>query len=122
MTILDWLSSSVRYSFDKTTFEAIIESRELSGTEELATITNKEKELLIADTIFTAVMLSPSSTASQSASHNNYQRTIGSETDLYQSSKISYALGIYKKYDDPKYDILANTKGKIKLLKIVDVV
>lgn len=122
MTILEWLSSSVRYSFEAKTFEAIISARELSGAEELTTITNKEKELLIADTIFTAVMLSPSSTASQSASHNNYQRTVGSETDIYQSQKISYALGVYKKYDDPKYDILANTKGKIKLLKIVDVI
>ena len=48
---------------------------------------------MTADIIFTAVLLSPSSTASQSASHNNFQRTVGSETDIYQSNKISYALG-----------------------------
>ena len=69
-----------------------------------------------------AVLLSPSSTASQSASHNNFQRTVGSETDIYQSNKISYALGIYKRYNDPNYEVLISARPKIKLLKIIDVI
>mgnify|MGYP006892946602 FL=1 len=90
--------------------------------EDAMTLTQEQKDLMTADIIFTAVLLSPSSTASQSASHNNFQRTVGSETDIYQSNKISYALGIYKRYNDPNYEVLISARPKIKLLKIIDVI
>lgn len=100
MTILEWLSSSCRYSFEENTFMRIALDRGITDVNEDAmTLTQEQKDLMTADIIFTAVLLSPSSTASQSASHNNFQRTVGSETDIYQSNKISYALGIYKRYN-----------------------
>lgn len=123
MTILEWLSSSCRYSFEENTFMRIALDRGITDVNEDAmTLTQEQKDLMTADIIFTAVLLSPSSTASQSASHNNFQRTVGSETDIYQSNKISYALGIYKRYNDPNYEVLISTRPKIKLLKIIDVI
>jgi hypothetical protein len=123
MTILEWLSSSCRYSFEENTFMRIALDRGITDVNEDAmTLTKEQKDLMTADIIFTAVLLSPSSTASQSASHNNFQRTVGSETDIYQSNKISYALGIYKRYNDPNYEVLISARPKIKLLKIIDVI
>lgn len=123
MTILEWLSSSCRYSFEENTFMRIALGRGITDVNEDAmTLTQEQKDLMTADIIFTAVLLSPSSTASQSASHNNFQRTVGSETDIYQSNKISYALGIYKRYNDPNYEVLISARPKIKLLKIIDVI
>ena len=123
MTILEWLSSSCRYSFEENTFMRIALDRGITDVNEDAmTLTQEQKDLMTADIIFTAVLLSPSSTASQSASHNNFQRTVGSETDIYQSNKISYALGIYKRYNDPNYEVLISARPKIKLLKIIDVI
>lgn len=123
MTILEWLSSSCRYSFEENTFMRIALDRGITDVNEDAmTLTQEQKDLMTADIIFTAVLLSPSSTASQSASHNNFQRTVGSETDIYQSNKISYALGIYKRYNDPNYEALISARPKIKLLKIIDVI
>ena len=123
MTILEWLSSSCRYSFEENTFMRIALDRGITDVNEDAmTLTQEQKYLMTADIIFTAVLLSPSSTASQSASHNNFQRTVGSETDIYQSNKISYALGIYKRYNDPNYEVLISARPKIKLLKIIDVI
>ena len=123
MTILEWLSSSCRYSFEENTFMRIALDRGITDVNEVAmTLTQAQKDLMTADIIFTAVLLSPSSTASQSASHNNFQRTVGSETDIYQSNKISYALGIYKRYNDPNYEVLISASPKIKLLKIIDVI
>ena len=120
MTILEWLSSSCRYSFEENTFMRIALDRGITDVNEDAmTLTQEQKDLMTADIIFTAVLLSPSSTASQSASHNNFQRTVGSETDIYQSNKISYALGIYKRYNDPNYEVLISARPKIKLLKII---
>lgn len=123
MTILDWLTSSTRYTFDEKTFIAIAMGRGIGDVEsDFNTLTDKERDLLFADIIFTAVMLSPSSTSSISKSHNNFQYTVGAETDLYQKDKLDYAMYIYKRYDDPKYEVLASTKAKIKLIKITDVI
>lgn len=77
---------------------------------------------MTADIIFTAVLLSPSNTASLSQSHNGYQKTIGQEQDFYQDEKIKYAISIYRIYDDERGDILeAATRKKIKFIPIVDV-
>ncbi len=75
---------------------------------------------MTADIIFTAVLLSPSNTAS-SASHNNFQRTVGSETDIYQS-KNKLCFGAYIRINDPNYEVLISARPKIKLLKIIDVI
>lgn len=121
MTILDWLTSSTRYSFDENAFIAIAAGRGIKDvTSDLDTLTEREKDLMVADLIFTAMMLSPSSTSSISKSHNNFQYTVGSETDLYQKDKLNYAMYIYKRYDDPRYEVLANAKAKIKFIQIKD--
>ena len=124
MTVLEWLSSKTRYTFDDDTFKSIALDRGCDPDEDAycGNVTQKQKDLMIADTIFEAVMLSPSSTPSLSQSHNGYQKTIGSETDVFQSRKIDYALAIYKKYNDEKYEILNGTIDKIKVVAIEDVV
>ena len=123
MTVLEWLSSKTRYTFDDDTFKSIALDRDCDPDEDAYgdNVTQKQKDLMIADTIFEAVMLSPSSTPSLSQSHNGYQKTIGSETDVFQSRKIDYALAIYKKYNDEKYEILNGTIDKIKVVAIEDV-
>ena len=123
MTVLEWLSSKTRYTFDDDTFKSIALDRGCDPDEDAygGNVTQQQKDLMIADTIFEAVMLSPSSTPSLSQSHNGYQKTIGSETDVFQSKKIDYALAIYKKYDDDKYEILAGTIDKISFIPITDV-
>ena len=123
MTILEWLGKKTRYTFEDGTLETIIEDRGLNPESDAyqSGITQRDKDLLIADTIFTAVVLSPSSTSSLSQSHNGYQKTIGSETDINQKQKIEYALCIYKMYDDEKAEILENMKSKIKTIPIIDV-
>jgi hypothetical protein len=123
MTVLEWLSSKTRYTFDDDTFKSIALDRGCDPDDDAygGNVTQKQKDLMIADTIFEAVMLSPSSTPSLSQSHNGYQNTIGSETDVFQSRKIDYALAIYKKYDDEKYEILNGTIDRIKIVAIEDV-
>ncbi len=86
-------------------------------------VTKRERDLMTADLIYTAVLLRPSNTASLSQSHNGYQKTIGSEQDFYQDDKIQYAIRIYKKYGDEKagdLEELAESK-KIKFKAIDDV-
>lgn len=125
MTVLEWLKASTRYTFEEQTFIKIALDRECDPDADVYgdDVTKRQRELMTADIIFTAVLLSPSNTASLSQSHNGYQKTIGQEQDFYQDEKIKYAIRIYNTYGDERGDTLdqlANAK-KIKFVPIVDV-
>ena len=125
MTVLEWLKASTRYTFEEQTFIKIALDRECDPNADVYgnDVTKRQRELMTADIIFTAVLLSPSNTASLSQSHNGYQKTIGQEQDFYQDEKIKYAIRIYNTYGDERGDTLdqlANAK-KIKFVPIVDV-
>lgn len=122
MTILEWMKASTRYTFEDITLEAIAAERQIAVSDELSTLSVQNKELLQADMIFTAVVLSPSSIPSQTVMHNNFQKTIGAETDIYQSQKINFAKAIYKKYGDAKFDTLNSIKKGITIIPIEDIV
>lgn len=124
MTVLDWLKASTRYSFSDENFIKIAKERGVSPTDDAygANVTERLRRLMEADIIFTAVLLSPSNTASISESHAGYQQSIGQEQDFYQNDKIKYAISLYRVYDDPRGDILEKaTKKAIRFVPIVDV-
>ena len=91
MTVLDWLKGITRYNFEDTTFQTIALGRSVGIDDDISNLNAENKELLTADIIFTAVVLSPSSTSSSSISHGGFQMSKGSETDQNQSLKIKYA-------------------------------
>ena len=123
MTVLEWLKAATRYTFDDETFIKIAYDRECDPDSDVygESVTKRQCDLMTADIIFTAVLLSPSSTSSYQKSHNGYQETIGAETDYYQNDKIKYAIQIYAQYDDEKGEVLDSVKKKIKFIPIVDV-
>lgn len=126
MTVLEWLKASTRYSFEEQNFIKIALDRECNPSDDVydeSVVTKKQRELMTADIIFTAVLLSPSNTASLSQSHNGYQKSVGQEQDFYQDDKIKYAIRIYNKYEDDRGDMLEemSQNKKIKFIPIVDV-
>jgi hypothetical protein len=127
MTVLEWLEASTMYSsFTEKNFVKIAMDRGIDPSSDVydeTVVTKRERDLLTADLIYTAVLLRPSNTASLSQSHNGFQKTIGSEQDFYQDDKIQYAIRIYKKYGDEKagdLEELAESR-KIKFKAIDDV-
>lgn len=124
MTVLEWLKASTRYTFKDETFKKIAYDRGCDPDSDVYgdSITPRQRELMTADIIFTAVLLSPSSTSSLQKSHNGFSQTIGAETDYYQDDKITYAIKIYNKYEDAKADILESVKKKIYFIPIEDVI
>ena len=127
MTVLEWLEASTMYSsFTEKNFVKIAMDRGIDPSSDVydeTVVTKRERDLMTADLIYTAVLLRPSNTASLSQSHNGFQKTIGSEQDFYQDDKIQYAIRIYKKYGDEKagdLEELAESK-KIKFKAIDDV-
>jgi hypothetical protein len=127
MTVLEWLKASTRYSFEEENFIKIALDRECDPSDDVydeSVVSKQQRELMTADIIFTAVLLSPSNTASFSQSHNGYQKSIGQEQDFYQDDKIKYAIRIYNKYKDDRGDMLEelSVSKRIKFIPIVDVV
>ena len=127
MTVLEWLEASTMYSsFTEKNFVKIAMDRGIDPSSDVydeTVVTKRERDLMTADLIYTAVLLRPSNTASLSQSHNGFQKTVGSEQDFYQDDKIQYAIRIYKKYGDEKagdLEELAESK-KIKFKAIDDV-
>ena len=123
MTVLEWLKKKTRYSFDVGNLEVIARDRDIDPDDDVygQNVDKRLRELMEADIIFTAVLLSPSNTASLSQSHNGYQKTIGQEQDFYQNDKIKYAIGIYQKYKDEKADALLGVQRRIRFIPIEDV-
>lgn len=125
MTVLEWLRASTMYSsFTDAHFVRIAKDRgvdpEADAYDETV-VTKKQKDLMDADLIYTAVLKRPSNTASLSQSHNGYQKTVGSEQDFYQDEKIKYAIRIYEMYGDERAGILESLKKKIRFIPIEDV-
>lgn len=123
MTVLEWLKKKTRYSFSEGNLEVIALDRGVQPDDEVygENVDKRLRDLMEADIIFTAVLLSPSNTASLSQSHNGYQKTIGQEQDFYQDEKIKYAIKIYEMYGDERAGILESVKRKIKFIPIEDV-
>jgi hypothetical protein len=125
MTVLEWLKASTTYSrFDEQNFIKIALDRGCSPDDDVydeSVVTKRQRELMTADIIFAAVLLSPSNTSSLQQSHNGYQKTIGSEQDFYQDEKIKYAIRIYNTYNDERADILEGVQKKIRFIPIEDV-
>lgn len=127
MTVLEWLEASTMYSsFTEKNLVKIALDRGIEPTDDVynsSMVTKRERDLMTADLIYTAVLLRPSNTASLQQSHNGYQKTVGSEQDFYQDDKIQYAIRIYKRYGDEKgedLEELAENK-KIRFIPIEDV-
>lgn len=123
MTVLEWLKKKTRYSFDEGNFEVIALDRGVQPDDDVygENVTKRLRDLMQADIIYTAVLLSPSNTASLSQSHNGYQKTIGQEQDFHQDDKIKYAIGIYTMYGDERAGILESARRKIRFIPIEDV-
>ena len=126
MTVLEWLKASTTYTrFDESNFIKIALDRGVDPDDDAydeTNVTKRLKELMTADIIFAAVLLSPSNTSSLQQSHNGYQKTVGSEQDFYQDDKIKYAIGIYNLYGDERAEVLENMQKKIRFIPIEDVV
>ena len=128
MTVLEWLEASTMYSsFTEKIFVKIALDRGIDPSWDVydeTKVTERERDLMTADLIYTAVLLRPSNTASLQQSHNGFQKTIGSEQDFYQDDKIQYAIRIYKRYNDEKagdLEELAENR-RIKFIPITDVI
>lgn len=109
--ILDYLSGLTGFVFDKAVFKRIALERQANEVKSYDELTPEQKDLMLADLLYT-IYISPNSSASSTMQHGAYSKTTGSQTINTKTGIYNLMVGIYKKYDDPKMDLInANLGG-----------
>mgnify|MGYP003508609912 FL=1 len=124
MTILEWMKASTRFSFEDINLKSIALGREINDTSvEVTTLSTREKELLRADMILFVFIGSPSSIASESILHNNFQHTRGSEGKP-DTISWEWAKKIYERYTDDNFQLMIDIQKEkpISFPDIIDII
>lgn len=103
--IIKYLEGLTAFVFDRAVLNRIAMERELTSVESYDNLTQKQKDLALADLLF-VIYTAPNYTASLTNQHGAYTQTIGSQR--YDSKKDIYnvMVGLYQKWDDDKLDSL----------------
>lgn len=118
--ILDYMSGLTGFLFDKAVLESIALERGVLEVENYTDLTERDRDLLKADMFYTAY-LSPTTTASMNHSHGSYSKSDGSQTISTQDKERIYNIfmALYRKWDDPKAEEIANNVGTLQWLDIL---
>lgn len=108
--IYKYIEGLTGFVFDKTVIERIALDRGVSEVTSYDELTQRDKDLLLADLLYTAYC-SPNMMASHTNQHGSYSKTFGAQTvnrdELYQ-----IFMGIYRKYDED--ELLDGIGGRVK--------
>jgi hypothetical protein len=108
--IYKYIEGLTGFVFDKTVIERIALDRGVSEVTSYDELTQRDKDLLRADLLYTAYC-SPNMMANHTHQHGSYSKTVGAQTinrdELYQ-----IFMGIYKKYGED--ELLDGIAGRVK--------
>ena len=108
--IYKYIEGLTGFVFDKTVIERIALDRGVSEITSYDELTQRDKDLLRADLLYTAYC-SPNMMASHTNQHGAYTKTFGAQTvnrdELYQ-----IFMGIYRRYDEE--EILEGIGGRVR--------
>lgn len=100
--IISYMGSLTGYSLESSVLERIALERGVSDVKDYSDLTEKDRDLLLADIIFTVCFLFPTQTPSISKKHGTFSQTIGAQTITYKDRLYDMMLRLYKKWDDAK--------------------
>lgn len=107
--IYKYIEGLTGFVFDKTVIERIALDRGVSEFTSYDELTQRDKDLLRADLLYTAYC-SPNMMANHTHQHGSYSKTVGSQT-VNRDELYKIFFGIYKKYGEEK--ILEGIQGKV---------
>lgn len=119
LNIIEYLSGLTPYLFDKAVLKRIAFDRGLGNIVDCRVLTQKEKDLLRADILYTAY-LSPNTIASYSAKHGNYSKSIGQQTISADEKERLYNsfINIYRKYNDEKLEEIESSSSNLQWIPL----
>lgn len=107
--IYKYIEGLTGFVFDKTVIERIALDRGVSEFTSYDELTQRDKDLLRADLLYTAYC-SPNMMANHTHQHGSYSKTVGSQT-INRDELYKIFFGIYKKYGEE--EILEGIQGKV---------
>lgn len=103
--IIKYLEGLTAFVFDKAVLKRIAMERDLFFVEDYKDLTQKQKDLALADLLF-VVYTSPNYTASFTNQHGAYTQTIGSQRYDTKKDVYNVMVRLYQKWNDDKLDFL----------------
>lgn len=113
--IIKYISSLTGFVIDKSVCERIAIERGVDGVTSLSELTKQDKDLLLADVLFT-VYVSPNSSASITQQHGSYTQTIGSQTINSKEDIYNIFISLYRKWNDDKLEVAEEFGGGLQWL------
>lgn len=117
--IKDYLSSLSEYHFSDKVLNRIAMERGVSEVTEYSQLEQKEKDLLLADLMFT-IYISPTSTASISKKHGSFSQSIGSQTYTDKKGLRNLIVSLYLKWGDDKLESVNALDGGLSWIAYED--
>lgn len=108
--IYKYIEGLTGFVFDKTVIERIALDRGVSEITSYDELTQRDKDLLLADLLYTAYC-SPNMMASHTHQHGSYSKTVGAQT-VNRDEMYRIFMGIYRRYDEE--EILEGISGRVK--------
>lgn len=114
--IIEYLSGLTSFVFDKAVLKRIAIERGVDGVTSFSQLEQKQKDLLLADLLFT-VYVSPNSSASMTQQHGAYSQTVGSQTINDKRGIYNTMVSLYKKWNDEKLEVVEDLDGGLQWLE-----
>lgn len=103
--IIEYLSSLTSFVFDKNVLKRIARERGLSKIGDIDEITQKQKDLCLADLLY-VIYTGPNYTANITSQHGAYTNTIGSQRYDTKGDIYNVMIRLYNKWDDDKLEYI----------------
>lgn len=96
--ILEYIEGLTGFAFDETVLKRIAADRGVDGYTAYSQLTQRDKDLLRADLLYTAYC-SPNMMASHTNQHGSYSKTVGAQT-VNRDELLQIFTGIYRRYGE----------------------
>lgn len=113
--IISYISSLTSFTFDRAVLQRIAYERGVSEVTCYDELTQKDRDLLLADLLFMAYTM-PYQTSSLTKQHGAYSQTIGSQIISDKRGIYDLMMSLYKKWNDDKAEVAAQMGGGLRWL------
>lgn len=113
--IIKWLGNKLEYDIPRATLEGIVMERGCSGITSFADLSQKDKDLMIADAAF-YIYTGPNQTSSITQSHGDYTYTRGAQILTDKRHLYELMMSLYRKWNDPMAETVEESEGGVQWL------
>lgn len=113
--VIKWLGNKLGYDIPRATLENIVMERGCDGVSDFADLSQKDKDLMIADVAF-YIYTCPNQTSSITQSHGDYSYTRGAQILTDKRHLYELMMSLYRKWNDPMVITVEESEGSAQWL------